>query len=245
MTQEIFVLGKSVRLLQPAEGGFRTSLDSVLLAAACPAKSGDRVLDMGCGVGGASFCLRHRIPGVLMTGVEIQAEYVDLAVKNISLNGDTDRCEFICGDIREFRITDPSQRFDHVLCNPPFLPSGSYMPSPDKPRATALGHLDDDIDLRDWIDCAFDNLKPGGMMTMIHRADMVDKIIQCFGRRYGNCEIFPLWPHAGEPAKRVVVRARKERRTPAIIHAGLILHNVDGSYTEAAERVLRAGDALF
>jgi tRNA1Val (adenine37-N6)-methyltransferase len=56
---EIFVLDKKVRLLQPA-GGFRTSLDSVMLAAACPTGPGSRVLDMGCGVGGAAFFLFFR-----------------------------------------------------------------------------------------------------------------------------------------------------------------------------------------
>ncbi|MGZ9097216.1 MAG: tRNA1(Val) (adenine(37)-N6)-methyltransferase [Micavibrio sp.] len=244
MPEEIFVLNKAIRLLQP-EGGFRTSLDSVILAAACPAKAGDRVLDLGCGVGGATFSLRHRISGVLVQGIDKEAEYIELARQNIALNSDTGRCEFTLDDIREFRFSSPDQRVEHVICNPPFLPAGTYTPSPDDLRAAALGHTDDDIDLKDWIDCAFHNLQPGGSLTMIHRADAVDKIIQEMGRRYGQIEIFPLWPRQGEAAKRVVVRARKDRRSPAVIHAGLVLHNADGSYTAAAELVLRAGHALF
>lgn len=244
MPEEIYVLDKAVRLLQP-EGGFRTSLDSVILAASCPAKPGDRVLDLGCGVGGASFCLRHRIPGVLVQGIDKEGEYIDLARQNIALNPDTGRCEFTVGDIRAFRFSAPDQRVEHVLCNPPFLSTGTYTQSPDELRAAALGHRDDEIDLKDWIDCAFHNLQPGGSLSVVHRADTVDKIIQEMGRRYGQIEIFPLWPRQGEAAKRVVVRARKDRRSPAAIHAGLVLHNRDGSYTEGAELVLRAGRALF
>ncbi len=243
-TAEIFVLGKAVRLLQP-KGGFRTSVDAVLLAAACPAKAGDRVLDLGCGVGSVSFCVRHRISDLFVCGIDIQADYIDLAQQNASLNKDTSRCDFINGDIREYRISQPDQRFDHVLCNPPFLEAGTYQPSPDESRATALGHTHHEITLKDWIDCAFHNLQPGGTLAMIHRADMVDRIIQEMGRRYGQIEIFPLWPHQGEAAKRVIVRARKDRRTPSMIHAGLVLHTDDGSYTEAAELVLRQGRALF
>lgn len=220
-------------------------MDAVLLAASCPAKAGERVLDLGCGVGSVSFCLRHRIPGVLMTGIDIQAEYIDLAQQNIALNPDTGRCDFINGDICHYRISVPDQRFDHVLCNPPFLEAGTYLPSPDAARATALGHMHQKIELGDWVDCAFHNLQPGGTLTMIHRADAYDRIIQEMGRRFGQIEIFPLWPHAGEDAKRVILRARKDRRTPGVIHAGLVLHNADGSYTEAAEQVLRAGYALF
>ena len=95
---EIYVLDKKVRLLQPADG-FRTSLDSVMLAAACPAQGGERVLDMGCGVGGALFCLLHRVPECYLTGIDIQSLCIELANKNKSLNNNTIRCEFICGDV--------------------------------------------------------------------------------------------------------------------------------------------------
>lgn len=244
MAEEIFVLGQAVRLLQP-EGGFRTSLDAVLLAASCPAKTGERVLDLGCGVGSVSLCVVHRIPDLLVCGVDIQAEYLDLARKNSALNKNTDRCEFINMDVREYRIDQKDQRFDHVLCNPPFLEAGTYQPSPDRARATALGHLVQDLTLGDWIDCAFHNLKAGGSLAMIHRADKTDRIIQAMGRRFGQIEIFPLWPHQDEAAKRVIIRARKDRRSPATLHAGLVLHKADGAYTEKAELVLRNGAALF
>lgn len=242
--EEIFVLGKAVRLLQPV-GGFRTSGDAVLLAAACPAQAGDRVLDLGCGVGSVSLCIAHRIPDLLVCGIDIQGDYIDLARQNAAINNNTSRFDFINSDIRGYKITKPDQRFDHVLCNPPFLEAGTYQQSPDQSRATALGHTHHEITLKDWIDCAFYNLQPGGTLAMIHRADMVDRIIQEMGRRYGQIEIFPLWPHHGEAAKRVIVRARKDRRSPAVIHAGLVLHGEDGSYTEAAEAVLRQGRALF
>ena len=78
--EEIYVLDKRVRLLQP-EKGFRTAIDSVMLAAACPARGGTRVLDMGCGVGAAAFCLLDRMPGAFVCGIEIQSQYIELAQK--------------------------------------------------------------------------------------------------------------------------------------------------------------------
>ena len=239
---EIFVLGKTVRLLQPA-GGFRTSLDSVMLAAACPAKAGERILDLGCGVGGASFCLLKRIESCSITGIEKQPEYIDLAKQNAILNGRPDS-HFVETDIRTYKIADPDQRFDGVICNPPYMEGGQHMPSPDEGRATALGHQDEDITLKDWIDCAFHALKSGGHLTMIHRADALDRIIQFLGKRFGAIEIIPLWPRTGEAAKRLILRARKDRHTPAKLHPGLVLHEADGRYTEAADAVLRAGAGL-
>lgn len=244
MSAEIFVLGKKIRLLQP-EGGFKASLDSVMLAAACPASPGDRVLDIGCGVGGASFCLLYRVETLFLHGIDIHPEYIEFAKKNADLNNNTDRSDFNIGDVRQFKFFLPEQRVDHVICNPPFLEAGTYIPSPDPARSIALGHRDEDIELKHWTNCAFLNLKPGGSLTIIHRADHIDRIIHALGKKFGQVEVFPLWPHAGEGAKRVIIRALKDRRSPAKIHAGIILHNADGSYTAEAEKVLREGARLF
>ncbi|MCB9989472.1 MAG: methyltransferase [Rhodospirillales bacterium] len=257
---EIHVLDKKVRLLQPAQG-FRTSLDSVMLAAACPVQDGQSVLDMGCGVGGAAFCVLQRLSGAHVTGVDVQADYVALAQRNIELNGAQVLAEFVCADIRDFK---PDRRFDHVICNPPFMEAGHHTPSPHEGRALANGHVDichsehceeseaaaQDpsltlrMTLKDWLDAGFHNLKSGGSLTMIHRADMTDKIIQGLGRRFGAVEIIPLWPRAGQAAKRVIIRAIKDRKSPAALHPGLVLHEGNGDYTAAADSVLRDGSGI-
>ncbi|PZQ45772.1 MAG: methyltransferase [Micavibrio aeruginosavorus] len=237
---EIHVLDKKVRLLQPADG-FRTSLDSVFLGAACPAKSGQRILDMGSGVGGAAFCLLWRVVGCHVVGVEIQASHAEMARTNIGLNAMEGRADFIVSDIAAFQTDAP---FDHAICNPPYLEAGTYTPSPSNERAMALGHEGRETTLKDWIDAGFRNLKSGGSLTIIHRADMTDKIIAGLGKRFGAVEIIPLYPRLGQEAKRVIVRAVKDRKTPAKLHAGLILHEADGAYTAAADAILRDGAAI-
>lgn len=37
----------------------------------------------------------------------------------------------------------------------------------------------------------------------------------------------------------MIVRAVEDHKTPARLHAGLILHETDGTYTAAAESILR------
>ena len=239
-TLEIHVLDHKVRLLQPAQG-FRTSLDSVFLAAGCPAKSGERVLDMGSGVGGAAFCLLWRVADTEVIGVEIQESHVVLARDNIALNEMYGRADFDRCDITQYNTPAP---FDHVMCNPPYLEAGTYTPSASAERAMALGHEGRETTLKDWIDAGFRNLKSGGSLTIIHRADMTDKIITGMGKRFGAVEIIPLYPRLGEEAKRVIVRAVKDRKTPARLHAGVILHEADGKYTIAADEILRDGAAI-
>lgn len=240
MPEEIHVLNHRVRLLQP-ENGFRTSLDSVMLAAACPAREGDTILDMGCGVGGAGFCVLARVPGVHLTGVDIQQDHVDLAIQNAELNNAADKTNFICSDIRHYK----GGMFNHIICNPPYLDAGTHTPSPSKSKATALYHDDETLSVKDWIDVGFAHLKSNGSFTIIHRADHVDKIIQGLGKRFGAAEIIPLWPRLGENAKRVIVRAIKDRRTAAQLHAGIVLHEEDGSYTAEADSILRDAAALL
>lgn len=261
--QEIYVLNKRLKLMHTAQG-FKTSIDSVLLAAACPAKVGDQLLDLGCGVGGAGLSVLTRVDGVHLTGVEIQEDHAELAKSNAVGNRFQKQCAFVVADIRDYKNENA---FDHVICNPPYLEAGAHLRSPSKEKATAMGGLPalssfgltggshhgkkdpsvkpkDDMTVKDWIDCAHDCLKSNGTLTMIHRADKIDKIIQGIGKRFGAVEIIPLWPKAGEAAKRVIVRVVKHRKSPTTLHAGLILHR-DDEYTDEANQILRHAKGLY
>lgn len=238
---EIHVLDHKVQLLQPEKGGFRTSLDSVLVAAACPAKAGDSVLDAGCGVGGAAFCLLWRVPHINLTGVDAQADMVTLAQKNAALNKRD--AHFITADIRDFAGTQ-ERAFNHVLCNPPYLDAGTYTQSPNAQKAPAMGHAGTDVTLEDWVLCAHRVLKSNGTFTLIHRAEYLDKILQALGRKFGATEIYLFYSYAGEAANRVIVRTIKDRKSPLVIHAPIILHQQNGAYTQEADALLKDGAAL-
>ncbi len=243
-TDPIYVLGKQLELFQPVHG-FKTSLDSVMLAAACLAGAHDHVLDMGCGVGSAGLCVLSRIQNARLTGVEIQNHHYALAIKNASHNQMDARADFVCADIRNFE----APRFDHIICNPPYMEAGHHLVSPYAEKAQAHGHQDTELTLQDWMVAGHRLLKSGGSFTIIHRADMADKIIAHLhgpkrGRRFGAMEIIPLWPKTGRVPKRVIIRAIKDRQSPALIHTGITLHNDDGRYTVQAERILRGSDAL-
>lgn len=79
---------------------------------------------------------------------------------------------------------------------------------------------------------------------MIYPASGTDRILRALGKKFGAIDIIPLWPRAGVPAKRVIIRAIKDRKTPSSLHYGLVLHEANGSYTQAAEAILRSGQAL-
>lgn len=230
------LLNGAVKLYQP-EKGFRVGTDTVFVAAAVKAKAEDRVLDMGCGVGGIGMCLLERIKDLRVTGIELQDIYADLAIKNIELNSRKGCFEVIKQDVMAFKEIN----YDVVVTNPPYMESGTYKQSPDNAKNKAIGS----ISLDDWLHVANRALKPGGLFVMVHRADYLQRIILSLGSKFGDIEVIPLYSREGEVAKRVVIRAIKGSRAPSIIRRGLIVHGGgEGGYSEDALKVLRGGEAL-
>ena len=244
--EDIKVLGGRVRLYQPSKG-FRTSLDSVMCAAALPSDlpKAARVLDLGCGVGGAAFCALWRFPDSWVTGIDIVPDFLELARLNAGLNDFQDRIDFIQDDVISYTKALEKPVFDAVICNPPFYEKGSYIRSPQPLKDTALGYAESQNGLEGWVKSALYALRPGGIFCLVHRAETLDKILQAFGTRFGAVEVMPLWPKKGEPARRVVLRCIKGRKSPLTLHPGICLHTQSGAYTKKAEAILRDADPLF
>lgn len=235
------LLGGAIRLRQPASG-FRAAIDPVLLAAAVPAKPDERVADIGCGVGAAALCLAHRVGGVRVDGLDLQRAMIELGKDNAIDNDLQDRLRFHVGDIAaDARPPDPGV-YDHVMTNPPFGDPDRHR-HPDDPR-DAMAKLTLGIDLERWLDYCVRRLHSKGMLTVIHRADCLDRILVHLSGRLGNLVVCPLWPKPGRPARRVLVSGRKGRRTPLTISPGLVLHDADGGFAESARAVLWQGRAL-
>ena len=234
------LLDGSVSLRQPKDG-FRVAIDTVFLAAAVAARSGQRVFEPGAGVGGASLCLARRIEGLRIAGIERNPALVTLAGDNIRANGMSGIVEIMGGDIAAPlppRIAPP---FDHVMINPPFLGADHGNAPPDAGKAAA--NVEGDAGLSSWIDCAHRLLGQKATLTLIHRADRLDDILAALGPRFGDIGIFPLWPKSGTAARRLIIRARKGVASPLQMLPGLVLHEADGRYTDAAASVL-GGAAL-
>lgn len=238
LTDDAFLSGR-LRLWQPAQG-YRAATDPVLLAAACPARAGDRVLDLGCGAGAAALCLGTRVAGLHLTGLELQPAYADLARRNASRNGLA--LEVIEGDLRQVPLA-LRREFDQVVCNPPYYPPGGT-PSPTPARAVAMQV--DEVPLAGWLRAAARRLRPGGWLTMITGADALPELLGSLGT-LGSAAVLPLAARTGREAKRVILRARKGGRArfrllpPLILHSGAAHEGDREGYTPEANAILRMG----
>lgn len=238
------LLGGRVRLMQPARG-YRAATDPVLLAAAVPARAGERVLDLGCGAGAAMFCLAARVPGLELHGLDVQPAYLALARESARLNGlEVTLHE---GNVAAMPAALRRLVFDHVMLNPPYH-GKTALPSPLAARDRA--HREHEATLADWVGAALARLKPRGWVTVIHRAERVPELLRLLDGPAGAIALMPLAPRAGRPAKRVIVQARKASRAPFRLLSPLVLHagpahlcDAD-DFTPEATAILRGARAL-
>ncbi len=233
------LLGGRVRLLQP-RAGLRAGLDAVLLAAAVPARPGERVLEAGCGSGAAFLCLAARVPGVEVVAVERDPALAALARENAALNGLAERVTVIEGDVADPALRRALPRCAHALANPPYWEGGT--PPPEAVRAGATHEAG--AVLEDWAACLAAPLPRRGTVTLVLPAARFDAGVAALrGARCGEVALLPLWPRPGLAAKRVLVQARREGRGPARVLPGLALHREAG-FSPEADAVLRDGSAI-
>ena len=235
------LLGGRIVLNQPSRGA-RAAIDPVLLAAAVPARTGDRVLEAGTGTGAAALCLARRVTGCRVVGIEKDERLAALAGGNAAANRLGRRVRLVPGDI----LTPPASlklgSYDHVMANPPHLRAERVRPSPVAGRREA--YIEGPAGLAAWVRFGLAMARRGGCITMIHRADRLDEVLGCLSESTGGLVIFPLWPKQGQPAKRVIVQARKGIAAPLRLAPGLVLHEADGGYTPRARAILWDGAAL-
>ena len=235
------LLDGRVRLRQPARG-YRAGLDAALLAAACDAQPGQRVLEAGCGAGGALLAAAARRPGVRFVGVERDAAALALAQENIALNGFEGRVEAIEGDVAVRFSTLGLEPFDAAMTNPPFFDDSASLRGP-SPERRAAWMADDG--LAAWIGFLSKGVREGGTLTLIHRADRLADILALLGEKCGAIQVRPIHPFADQPAKRVLVRAIKTGKAPLKLLPGLVLHDHDGDkHRPEVEAILRGAADL-
>jgi tRNA1(Val) A37 N6-methylase TrmN6 len=242
-TEDAFLGGK-LRLRQ-LKSGHRAGHDAMLLAAATPARSSDRVVDFGAGVGAAGLALAKRVAGIELVLVEIDAALAELARGNAAANT-------IAAEVVVLDVTSAAAEFaaagllpnsvDVVLMNPPFNDSARHRASPDQAREIA--HVATDATLDGWIHAARRILKSGGVLTMIWRADGLAELLAALGRGFGSLAILPVHGDAASPAIRVLVRAIKGGKAPLRLHAALIL-NSDAAMPDPQVQDILAGRGVL
>ena len=243
-TLDLFLGGK-LRIFQPSEG-YRAGIDPVLLAASLPVKPGERVLELGCGVGVASLCLMRRTHEVEVKGVEINATLADLARRNARENGLA--YEVFEADIMQMPRSLLDLSFDHVMVNPPYFDRtrGSRSNHQDKERAR--GEM---TPLTTWVDIASRRVKAKGYVHFIFRTERLPDLLSALPAHMGSVEVTPFVSRHGRGSELMILKARKAGKAPFRLLPQVVLHKSpkhtadQDDYTQQLTGILREGHALW
>jgi tRNA1(Val) A37 N6-methylase TrmN6 len=242
-TEDAF-LGGRLRLRQ-LKSGHRAGHDAMLLAAATPARPGDRVVDLGAGVGAAGLAVATRVAGIELVLVEIDADLAALARGNAAANA-------VAADVVVLDVASAADGFaaaglapdsvDVVLMNPPFNDPARHRASPDQARQIA--HLAKAATLESWIHTSRRILKSGGSLCLIWRADAIAEVLSALDRGFGSLAILPVHGDASTPANRILIRAIKGGKAPTQIHAALLLNDESAVPNKQVQDILAGRGVL-
>jgi tRNA1Val (adenine37-N6)-methyltransferase len=237
VTRDRFLNG-AVTIVQPAKG-YRAGLDAVLLAASLSGEPGESFAEAGCGAGAALLCAAHRLQGCSFTGFERDQAMAALAREGAVANG-FDTVDIRNHDVSE-RFSALENVYDQSFANPPFFEPGAVRSPAEGKEGAYLA----ETPLKAWILFLHHITKPGGRITLIHRAAALADLLELLNPRTGEIEVLPVRPSPGAPAHRILTRARKGlRRGPVTLYDGLALHETAGGPSTPRASAFLAGSAL-
>lgn len=244
-TSDDAVLGGRLTLRQPLKG-HRVGHDAILLAAATGGCAGERATELGAGVGAAGLALAKRVGGLQAVLVEVDPALCALAAHNIACNGLAELVRAVNADAEDADALAAAGlaagTADRVLMNPPFNDPARHNVSPDARRRRA--HVAAPGLLLRWVASASNLLKPGGVLTLIWRADGQDDVLEALRDGFGDVAMLPVLPRADAPPIRILVRAVRSGAASLRTLSALELNDASGRPSAAAEAVLRGGEVL-
>lgn len=204
-----YLIREDLRIIQN-DAVFSFSTDALLLGHFTEVRKRDRILDMCAGNGVIPLLLSDKGNNVI-TGVEIQPQLVNMAVRSVQYNHLEDRITMVEMDINALIQAYSPAQFDLITCNPPYF----------KANQTNQHQLEAHKIARHEIYCTLDDclrvsnhlLKEGGRVVMVHRAErMLDLFESMRHYRIEPKRLHMIFSKPGKAAQTIVVEGRKGGR---------------------------------
>ncbi len=117
----------------------KVGTDGVLVGAWAELPATGKVLDIGTGSGLIALMAAQRSPGIQVTGIDIVGEAVEQARENVAASPFQSRVEVRLQSLQELAAT--SERFDAIVCNPPFFEESLLPPEANRSLARHVQSL--------------------------------------------------------------------------------------------------------
>ncbi|EGQ4119249.1 tRNA1(Val) (adenine(37)-N6)-methyltransferase [Staphylococcus pseudintermedius] len=229
-----YLIREDLRIIQN-DAVFSFSTDALLLGHFTEVRKRDRILDMCAGNGVIPLLLSDKGNNVI-TGVEIQPQLVNMAVRSVQYNHLEDRITMVEMDINALIQAYSPAQFDLITCNPPYF----------KANQTNQHQLEAHKIARHEIYCTLDDclrvsnhlLKEGGRVVMVHRAErMLDLFESMRHYRIEPKRLHMIFSKPGKAAQTIVVEGRKGGRQGLDIEPPFYIYDEQGDYTPEMKEI--------
>ncbi len=218
------------RIIQDSDR-FCFGMDAVLLSGFATAKKGDKVLDLGTGTGIIPILMEAKTEAEHLTGLEIQPESADMALRSVALNDLQDKISIVTGDIKEAKNLFPKASFQVITSNPPYMIGQHGLVNPHGEKAIARHEIL--CTLEDVVENAAALLVPGGHFYMVHRPFRLAEIMVVLTKYHLEPKRMQLvYPYIDKEPNMVLIEAVRGGKSRMQVEKPLIVYEKPGVYTK-------------
>ena len=198
---------------------FCFGMDAVLLSGFAKAKRGDQVLDIGTGTGIIPILMAAKTKAAHLTGLEIQHESADMAMRSVQFNHLEERITIVQGDVREAGTYFAPASFDVVTSNPD--------------SAKMIARHEICCTLEDVVSQTAKLLKNSGRFYMVHRPFRLAEIFNMLIRyKLEPKRMQMVYPYIDKEPNMVLIEAMKGGKSRITCEPPMIVYEKPGVYTQ-------------
>ena len=221
---------KGYQIIQDS-GRFCFGMDAVLLSGFAKVKPKEKALDLGTGTGIIPILLEAKTSGAHFTGLEIQPESADMAVRSVQYNQLEEKISIVTGDIKDASNLFGASSFDVITTNPPYMIGEHGLKNEADAKTIARHEVLCTLD--DILMQSSRMLRQGGRFYMVHRpfrlAEIFSKMIQY---KIEPKRMQLVYPYVDKEPNMVLIEGLKGGKSRITVEKPLIVYEKEGVYTQ-------------
>jgi tRNA1Val (adenine37-N6)-methyltransferase len=213
--------------LSQGKSAMKLGTDAVVLGAFVNPKQAKNILDIGTGTGILSLMMAQKSDGFIQA-VEINEIAALEAEFNFKQSNWTEQLSLYKGSIQDYTSSNPAEKFDLIITNPPYFVAGNQFEIEEERRRTAR-HTNT-LSFDELAKIMADLLHEDGTIAMVlpvQEAELFIQIAETY--QLFPKEILQVFPKKSKPFNRLVMLFSKQKQN--ITQQELVIYNEDNSYT--------------
>lgn len=215
---------------------FCFGIDAVLLSGFARAKRGERVLDLGTGTGIIPILMAAKTGAAHLTGLEIQPDSADMAMRSVRYNGLEERIDIVEGDIKTASDQFGRDSFEVVTTNPPYMIEQHGIKNPDD--ALTIARHEVCCNMEDIIRESSRLLKQNGRFYMVHRPFRLAEIFSLMVQyKIEPKRMRLVHPYVDKEPNMVLIEGYKGGKSRLTVEKPLIVYKDVNVYTDEIYKI--------